>query len=244
MKSIKLIAGVVIAGSLMVQASQAQSFTPVAPGNFQAGNGDILFGFSSLSLNKDYVIDIGTGFGSFTTLNVGSDLDTAFGISWNSVSDLQWGVFGINYNVNTGAPVSAVASVASGSPAIARKNATALNNADTPLSTIISQLNIDMALTSGSLQIVGSNGDTKGVNMWLGVADSVTPFSLYNQNITAGVGTTLDIYSASATTSSYLVSLTVDSQGNISAVPEPATYALFGFGALLMVIAYRRKANA
>jgi hypothetical protein len=246
MKSYKTLAGLIIAGSLMVQASQAQSFTPVSPGSFQAGNGDILIGFSSAALNKSYVIDIGTSFGDFTSLNVGVDLSSAsaFGTSWNTISDLKWGVFGINYNLDTGAPVSAVASVASGAAALATKNATALNNADTPLSTIISQLNGDTALTYGAVQLNGDNGDVKGVNMWLGIADSATPFSLYNQSLTAGTGTTLDIYSASATTSTKVGQLAVDSSGNISAVPEPSTYALMGLGALLLVIAYRRKSNS
>ena len=54
----------------------------------------------------------------------------------------------------------------------------------------------------------------------------------------------LDIYSADSTTSSKIGGLTVDSSGNISSVPEPSTYALLGFGALLLVIAYRRKANS
>ena len=231
-----------MAAALLTQSQAA--FSPVAPGNFQAGNGDILIGFSSASQNKDYVIDIGTSFGSFTTLNVGTDLSTVFGGSWSSLSDLKWGVFGINYDVNTGACLSAVASVAAGTSPLAKKNSIALNNADTPLSTIISQLNMDTALIYGSSQLVGSNGDAKGVNMWLGVADSATPFSLYNQSLTAGTGTVLDIYSADSTTSSKIGGLTVDSSGNISSVPEPSTYALLGFGALLLVIAYRRKANA
>jgi hypothetical protein len=37
------------------------------------------------------------------------------------------------------------------------------------------------------------------------------------------------------------LSLGSDGSVNFNTVPEPSTYALFGFGALLLVIAYRRK---
>lgn len=38
--------------------------------------------------------------------------------------------------------------------------------------------------------------------------------------------------------------LTVESNGQVMVIPEPSTYALLGFGLLLMVVAYRRKVSA
>jgi hypothetical protein len=38
--------------------------------------------------------------------------------------------------------------------------------------------------------------------------------------------------------------LTIESNGQVMVIPEPSTYALFGFGLLLMVVAYRRKVSA
>jgi hypothetical protein len=44
--------------------------------------------------------------------------------------------------------------------------------------------------------------------------------------------------------STFLKQLTVESNGQVMVIPEPSTYALFGFGLLLMVVAYRRKISA
>jgi hypothetical protein len=43
--------------------------------------------------------------------------------------------------------------------------------------------------------------------------------------------------------SSSVNQLTVESNGQVMVIPEPSTYALFGFGLLLMVMAYRRKVS-
>ena len=44
--------------------------------------------------------------------------------------------------------------------------------------------------------------------------------------------------------SRFLNQLTVESNGQVMVIPEPSTYALLGFGLLLMVVAYRRKVSA
>jgi hypothetical protein len=44
--------------------------------------------------------------------------------------------------------------------------------------------------------------------------------------------------------SSFLNQLTLESNGQVMVIPEPSTYALFGFGLLLMVVAYRRRLSA
>lgn len=44
--------------------------------------------------------------------------------------------------------------------------------------------------------------------------------------------------------SSFVNQLTVESNGQVMVIPEPSTYALFGFGLLLLVVAYRRKVSA
>ena len=38
--------------------------------------------------------------------------------------------------------------------------------------------------------------------------------------------------------------INLDASGNITAVPEPSTYALVGIGALAMLVIYRRRSNA
>jgi hypothetical protein len=44
--------------------------------------------------------------------------------------------------------------------------------------------------------------------------------------------------------SRFFKQLTVESNGQVMVIPEPSTYALFGFGLLLMVVAYRRKISS
>jgi hypothetical protein len=250
-KNILLMTIAALAG---ISVMQAVPTTPVlTPGTYQAANNEIFLGFSSASLSKDYVVDLGdysTMFlSSFTggqTLNINTDLTTVFGASYATLSDLKWSVYGLNYNLDTGAVVSAVGSVIAGAPALATKSVTALNNADTALTSVISQLVTDTSLVYGMQQLNGDNGDAKGVNMWLGVADSASPFSTYNQTIAAATGTNLDIYNSTASTASKIYTLNFNSGivSSVAAVPEPSTYALFGFGALLLVIAYRRKMTA
>ena len=68
---------------------------------------------------------------------------------------------------------------------------------------------------------------------------SASPFN--GAGIEAGISQQLALYElAGSTPTVNLGRLQIDSNGTISAVPEPSTYLLFGIGALLLVIAYRR----
>jgi hypothetical protein len=82
-----------------------------------------------------------------------------------------------------------------------------------------------------------------GANTWAVNVAKSADFDVYNQTLEAGVLTDLDFYSTDATSATKLTQYTISSSGVVSAVPEPSTYALFGFGALLLIVAYRR-ANA
>jgi hypothetical protein len=241
---------VLLATAALLGQGQAQSFNPVANGSFSAG--DILIGFSSDSANKNYVLDIGTDISVFTAINVGADLTTVFGNNWASaVPDLKWGVFGINYN-QYGDPSTTIASVATGGTPPVKLNSGLLITGDSAYNTVINQLNNDGVygggLTYGTKQVNGVNLASKSVgNMWLGTADSATPFSIFNVAITASAedpAINLDVYTTTALTSVKSTTLSLASDGTVSAVPEPSTYALIGLGALVFFVAYRRKANA
>jgi hypothetical protein len=95
-------------------------------------------------------------------------------------------------------------------------------------------------------QTVGANGDAKGVNMWLGVADSSSPFNTYNQNLAGSITSNLDIYSATPSAATKLMTLNFNTGvvSAVAAVPEPTTYALIGLGAVALLFAYRRKISA
>jgi hypothetical protein len=249
----KILVAVFVVLSL-VSAGQAASTPVVAPGNYQAANNEIFLGFTSQSLNKDYVVDLGdyssmflSSFTGGKTLNINTDLTTVFGASYSTlVTDLKWSLYGLNYNLGTGAVLSAVGSVVAGAPALSTKSTTALNNADTALSTVISQVATDTSLVNGMQQTVGVNGAAKGVNMWLGVADSSSPFNTYNQNLAGLISSNLDIYSATPSAATKLMTLNFNTGvvSAVAAVPEPTTYALIGIGAVALLFAYRRKISA
>jgi hypothetical protein len=67
-------------------------------------------------------------------------------------------------------------------------------------------------------------------------------------NIEVPVGSTADLFAQVTGSSGNGVNtglaFTVNGSGNLSAVPEPSTYALFGLGALLFFSTYRRRTNA
>ena len=92
--------------------------------------------------------------------------------------------------------------------------------------------------TGANLYANNSFGST-AFNTIGGSAETAVAYGLaagfYADDNTAGVPTSKD-----------LGTLNIASDGSVSftAVPEPSTYALMGFGALLLIIAYRRKSNA
>jgi hypothetical protein len=255
-----------IADSIMTNNNVVAAMGPGTPtfGNYGYGYpGDVFLGFSSASANKDYVIDLGSldqvqnfRVGSFVNLN--ADLSAVFGVSWYGQSDLVWSAFGV-IDDGMGNPTDILTSVVKGGAAPGSLNLVIQSLASTPFTTIVNALSNDAAygqgLAYGVWQQNGVNGDSKsGGTMWLGVADASTPFGVYNVPITAsayfsGGGTdtnksNLELYDVKAdgvTVTRNATFLSLDAQGNLTAVPEPSTWMLLGVGALLMVVAYRRR---
>ena len=215
-------------------------------------SGDVFIGFQSVSLNKDLLFDIGQGssISSFISLAANVDLINAFGSGWYSVSDLQWGVFGMPT-----AKTTVWASVASGGNAWGTKSTGALTTSYAHFSTMGNEYNTDISngqvATGGNgvYMNVGTSPDT-GFNTWTGNAPSTAPFSAYSGSIENGVAGTLDVYATTSSASTAIFkaangnALQVTANGTISVVPEPSTYALMGLGLVALVIAYRRKAQA
>jgi hypothetical protein len=101
------------------------------------------------------------------------------------------------------------------------------------------------ASTGASTGILGSGVVTgPGSGTWAANIAKAADFDVYNNTLEAGVATDLDFYSTTATSATKLTQYTISSSGVVSVVPEPSTYFLFGLGALLMIVIYRRKANA
>ena len=124
---------------------------------------------------------------------------------------------------------------------------------------VITQLN------KGSISgINGSAATAMAINVGPGIAanytliDDVTQTTDVNQIGFAGwisgqlgqamTGGGQDIgvftYNATANDGTQLGTVSISSTGDVTAVPEPSAYALMGVGALLLIVAYRRKANS
>ena len=104
--------------------------------------------------------------------------------------------------------------------------------------------------TVGVIMTVGIGTDT-GTSTWSGNNPSSTPFGVYNSSIQNIITGNLDLYSVPNSGSATPIfsaangnNLYVNSSGFIGVVPEPSTYALMALGALVLVIAYRRKIRA
>ena len=221
-----------------------------------ASIGDVLLGFQDTVQNKDYVVDLGPGssLSSFSSINVGSDLAAVFGVNWNSDTNLFYGIFGVASNKS-----NVWASVLSGNNHLPTKAVGALGGALSGYTAVINNFNNELAyqgLTNGVYFNVGSGLD-QGTATWTGnhpTASGATAFGTYNASLEGSVssGDTLDVYqlgnTALAVTADFTATngnaIQVTSNGTVQVVPEPSSYALIGFGALLLVVLYRRKVRA
>jgi len=245
-----------LAAALAVMAAASFSFNSAKA----ASQGDILIGFEDKAQNLDYVVDIGAGtkftsggaiISSFNAVNLGSDLSTVFGSGWATDANLNWGLIGMVSSGSSANQYTEYASVAAGGAAVGTSSKGAAGPAYSGYyGGLISGLNGDTAngqyLTAGWEQNPSTPQDS-GVASWIGNNASASggpAFQLYNVSLENGIGGNLDIYQANNTNSVELNTLQVTGSGSsasIEAVPEPSTYGLLGLGALVLLIAFRRR---
>jgi len=221
-----------------------------APLSFSQG--DVFIGFESISLNKNLLIDLGPGanVASFAGINAAADLATAFGAGWYALNDLNWGVFGIAADKHT-----LWGTVASGNAPLVAKSFGALTSPFSKFNGMGANYNQDIPIQGGTVGVimnVGTGTDT-GTSTWSGNNPNTTPFGAYSISIENGVTGNLDLYSVPNSGSATAIfsqadgnNLYVNSSGfiGVAAVPEPSTYALMALGALVLLMAYRRKVRA
>jgi hypothetical protein len=246
MKKTLLTAAIALTGLAAFSSANAQTPVSWVPG-------DVFLAFSSTSQSKDLLVDLGQGAtlasnlqgGAFSSINLNADLISTFGSDWatNSTSNVQYGLIGL-----PSSKAIVYASVASGNAALVKKAAFALSTTSSDYNTLGSAYNIDIGsgrgLTVGVEQLVGTSPDTGLTSTWIGNTTTAPYFGVYNVSLVNGVAGNLDVYGTTGTTSTLEGTLTVGTNGVISAVPEPSTYVLFGLGALVLGITLRRRSNA
>ncbi len=217
--------------------------------------GDVLLGFRATDpdVTKAYIVNLGhyTNVANYTPswegINLSSDLTTVFGTNWSSTT--TWGMVAIAQDKKSWA-----SSVLAGEAAtITPRTTSFLGTPAANLGAIGSQF--------GSLTFDAGSAATPGLlteGVWGESADISWVSYVFNNNFANGSfesesSSNLDFYIAYGSTygsaGNVLRSTTVKANtftlnnGTIQSVPEPSTYALFGIGALLLIVAYRR-ANA
>jgi hypothetical protein len=214
---------------------------------------------SSRTVLADLGSDLSTMFGN-NWYTGSSETNKVFWsvFSWSSTGASTNYVIGLNETANN--------DVALDKNGVIKENlSTALGTANTGYSNFTGayeNLRVDtFASGSGGLGVgVGMTGDA---NSFASKVNAATPWSvggLNSANLYAWVGdqasggnagdqwiwaVTRKIDGSDVTNNSrFFNQLTVESNGQVMVIPEPSTYALFGFGLLLMVVAYRRKISA
>jgi hypothetical protein len=184
-------------------------------------------------------------------------LSDTFGSGWYNNPEVYWGVFG-RERPTTAANARAWISMADNDVELYTDAEGGTNISSTKWGNINSGITTTVGYynnTGGAVKstITNSKGDILQVSV---APNSGTSYNVYAMErwfvfvnpVDAAVTTGLDIQSWNKSGTSYINQTTFgvvsQSNGVISVVPEPATYALFGFGALLLIIAYRRKQAA
>ena len=260
-----LLAALAIAGLAVTTGAQAQ--TNIGSGSALLYFNKIIdrpeSGTSPLS--NSLVVNLGDlSSSSFTSFNLGLNaaLVSAYGANWSTDDTIKWAVFG-GFNADEPAPKSygTIYSRPTASTMdlvavynLSNKTDALYAEANAPIwqtGSIISNLGVShktVLIENGTLNSDGfvANGtspyamDLTGFEFWNGTL-ATYQYQTNSQNIyfnglmNAG-GDFVDQPAIHTGT------ITLASNGTLSvtSVPEPSTYALFGFAALILIVAYRR----
>lgn len=232
-------------------------------------NGDIFAAFRSTGSDtiKSYIVDLGSytqftnvsTFGSFSfgsTGTTGADLAYAFGTNWFNRSDIAWSIYGDF----TSSPVTVFAGAAESSTNTLTTPYDPLGNALSATKSGVNTVNNGFKNSTPGTTTASTNGINAGFQTGTGAGTYVSALTAnlgqaFNSGSTISVGkfegavngTRLqDLYAIDSTNTIYYGTFNLDTNGvisGVSAVPEPASYVLFGLGAFLFSVTYRRRSQ-
>jgi len=211
--------------------------------------------------NGSYNLNLNVG---FTAAQLAADLTSNIGANWYSSPTVVMGLFG---GFQAGSSYSSIANMPDNALIIGKLTGGAIGNiADQTIGGLTgyaagigsnnqgSSQNVVNAWvaansTTGSWASyqyggpanVNNNNGSLAYNYYPGTLETQVANSLYVNSVYSSDSSFNNGFSGSK-----LGTLSVGSNGsvNFNAVPEPSTYALMAFGALLLIIAYRRKVNS
>lgn len=236
-----LAAVLLLFGGAVIASTQAQA-APVS-----ANYGDIILGFETTGGNnsggtQNLLIDLGSyaNLGSFTNINIASDLSAVFGSGWSNT--VSYGAYGTAYVIHWTQNYLTAPSGQAAFGVLSQGNTTPKSDSVVLVNTYNTQL------TNGVTTTYGISESSTATGAWSSFTPDTSPFGVSSdQNIETTLGTSLNLFNRSYspnTVNATPYSILVDVAGNlsVSAVPEPSTYVLFGLGALVLGLAFRRKA--
>jgi hypothetical protein len=256
-----ILSALAIAGFAAMSNAGAAQLTDIT--SYSAG--DMLIGItssgasaSSPGASQNLIINIGSNLNALNGgyFDISSALNSNFGTNWATLSggsQLKWGLISASYNGDDDI-YTAFASTPFNNSSVTLGTDPFNYNSFGALANMVD--NVATGFTSGSkaggasfIAAANSSSWTKGGTLD-GTPDDAFGFfaggvtSLYSPN--AGNGQNwLDVYTTvnggGNSTFSYVNTIGLESNGKITVVPEPSTYALIGFGALLLIVAYRRS---
>jgi hypothetical protein len=218
-----------------------------------ANDADVLLGFSAptnapAGAGVSYVVDLGSR-ASFQSnfnsqiQNIGADLATIYGSNWYFQNMVTWGLVSVFSEDN-----SIYGSTLTGSRGWATPGSNGNYSTQGPGASQIGRLytsyTISLANHGDTGLLAGVQLPVGDVNGWDALVNdpSGAPFGYFSSSITTDVQSGIDIWIHDA--SSYGSDPTAGPTNlNLGAVPEPSTYALLGFGALMLLVAFRRQSK-
>jgi hypothetical protein len=251
-----------MASTAIVSTVKAQSIDP--------NHGLLFFRSDSVTKNVVIDIGSIPTLGAFTFDNTGLNtiLNTTYGANWYSKADIRWGIVASDFTttssvfdptIDNGDGTFGDYTISidhSGTGAFTRtgsENRTLNAQQGFDLGNMVMNLGNTAVAQAAVAATVGYSTATGGgsfnyyvydnSDLWSASSLDASGFRFFLQAIgNNSASNTLYTYNTDSNPVSTGLALTVNNaDGTVSVVPEPSTYALMGFGALLLIIAYRRK---